>query len=165
LFLRITDNILLSTTNIFNRVASVSVIAMMFLTCADVILRYFRCPIPGTYEMVGLLGSIFVSFSLAKTSLDNGHIAVDFFFQKFPPALQKIIEYVNILICTILFGFITWYSFLYAIDLKRTGEVSMTLQIPIYPFVLGITLGCAMLCIILVLQLTKLVLSVGSTNS
>lgn len=165
MFLRITDNILLSATNIFNRVASASVIAMMFLTCADVILRYFRCPIPGTYEMVGLLGSIFVSFSLAKTSLDNGHIAVDFFFQKFPPALQKFIESTNILICIILFGFITWYSFFYSLDLKRTGEVSMTLQIPVYPFVLGISLGCAMLCIILILKLTKLALTSRSDNS
>jgi TRAP-type C4-dicarboxylate transport system permease small subunit len=165
LFSRITSNILLSTTNIFNRVASASVIAMMLLTCADVILRYFRCPIPGTYEMVGLFGSIFVSFSLAKTSLDNGHIAVDFFFQKFPPVVRKVIEISNTLICTILFGFITWYSFLYALDLKRTGEVSMTLQIPVYPFVLGITLGCAMLCIILILQLTKLVLAFRSNDS
>lgn len=115
--------------------------------------------------MVGLLGSIFVSFSLAKTSLDNGHIAVDFFFQKLPPTLQKIIESANILICAILFSFVTWYSFFYALDLKRTGEVSMTLQIPVYPFVLGITLGFAMLCIILILQLAKLVLAVRSYDS
>ena len=159
MFLKLTENILITTTNIFNRVASVSVIIMMFLTCADVILRYFRCPIPGTYEMVGLLGSIFVSFSLAKTSLDNGHIAVDFFFQKLPVSARKVIEFTNTFVCTILFGLIAWYSFIYAVDLRRTGEVSMTLQIPVYPFVLGIALGCAMLSVILVLQLAKIIMA------
>ena len=165
MFFKTTERFLLTVTNILNRVASVSVIIMMFLTCADVILRYFRCPIPGTYEMVGLLGSIFVSFSLAKTSLDNGHIAVDFFFQKLPMPARRVIESTNILISTVLFGFITWYSFFYAIDLKRTGEVSMTLQIPVYPFVLGISLGCAMLCIVLVLQLATIGLTIRSDNS
>jgi len=150
------DKVLLSVTQMFNRLASAAVIVMMFLTCADVVLRFFRCPIPGTYEMVGLLGSIFVSFSLAKTSLDNGHIAVDFFFQKFSPKLRRTIEFVNCLLCTILFSSITWYSFLYGIDLKTTGEVSMTLQIPVYPFVFGIAAGCGMLCIVLMLQLSQL---------
>jgi len=155
----------MSTTNVVNRVASVSVILMMLLTCADVILRYFRCPIPGTYEMVGLLGSIFVSFSLAKTSLDNGHIAVDFFFQKLPVPARKVIEFFNTLICAILFGLIACYSFIYAVDLRRTGEVSMTLQIPVYPFVLGISLGCAMLSIVLILQLAKIVMATRSDGS
>ena len=165
MFFTVTEKILLSTTDLFNRVASVSVIMMMLLTCADVILRYFRCPIPGTYEMVGLLGSVFVSFSLAKTSLDNGHIAVDFFFQKIPPSVQRIIEFANTLICTILFGFITWYSLYYALDLQRTGEVSMTLQIPVYPFVLGIAFGCALLCIILILKITTIIFTPRSDNS
>lgn len=148
---------LISLTQMFNRMASAAVVIMMLLTCADVILRFFRCPIPGTYEMVGLLGSVFVSFSLAQTSLDKGHIAVDFFFQKMSPPIQRAIEVVNGLISLVLFSGIAWYSFLYGMDLKTTGEVSMTLQIPIYPFVFGIAVGCGMLCIILALQLSQLV--------
>jgi len=135
-----------------NRVAAISIAGMMILTCADVILRLFRFPIPGTYEMVGFLGAVLVSFSLARTSMDHGHIAVDFFVSKLPQAIQNIISGINTLICAVLFGLATWHSILYANDIRRAGEVSLTLQMPIYPFIYGCALGCGMLCIVLVLH-------------
>jgi hypothetical protein len=58
-----------------------------------------------------------------------------------------------------MFGGITWYAILYAEDLRRVGEVSMTLQLPLYLFVYGIALGCAML------SLTLMISGVGSYMS
>lgn len=136
----------------FNWVAAAAVVAMMVLTCADVTLRLFRHPIPGTYEMVGLLGAIVVSFSLAHTSVMRGHIAVEFIVQKLPKRTQIIIDGINSLLGTTLFGVITWQSILYASNLMRTGEVSMTLQMPIYPFVYGIAIGSGMLCLVLLIE-------------
>jgi TRAP-type C4-dicarboxylate transport system permease small subunit len=124
-------------------VAAGSVAAMMLLTCADVVLRYLRRPIPGTYEMVGLLGAVFVSFALAQTSIEKGHIAVEFLVQRLSPGVQVAVDAVNALICTGLFAIISWQSFLYAGKLRRLGEVSMTLQMPIYPFVYGSPSGVA----------------------
>ena len=46
-------------------VAWVAIVVMMLLTCADVVLRYFRKPIPGTYELVCFLGAAAVAFSMA----------------------------------------------------------------------------------------------------
>ena len=80
--------IITSSAQVFNWIAAAAVAAMMFLTCADVLLRLFRFPIPGTYEMVGFFGAVFVSFSLAKTSLEKGHIAVDFFVNRFPEKMR-----------------------------------------------------------------------------
>jgi TRAP-type C4-dicarboxylate transport system permease small subunit len=148
----------------FNVLAACAVVAMMLLTCTDVVLRLFRCPIPGTYEMVGLLGAIFVSFSLAGTSMDRGHIVVDFLVQKFPPRAQRIIEGCNCLVCAILFGIIAWYSTLYALDLKDAGETSLTLELPLYPFLLGIAVGCGLLCAVLVLQSVESFVAIGSRN-
>ena len=130
----------------------ISVSGMMLLTSADVIMRLFRHPIPGTYEIVGLLGALFVSFSLAQTSMERGHIAVDFVFQRLNTPTQRILESINALISAAMFGAIAWYSILYAEDLRRVGEVSMTLQLPLYPFVYGIALGCAMLCLTLIIR-------------
>ncbi|MBE9546203.1 MAG: TRAP transporter small permease [Proteobacteria bacterium] len=135
-----------------NWVAAAAVVAMMALTCADVTLRLFRHPIPGTYEMVGLLGAIVVSFSLAHTSVMRGHIAVEFIVQKLPKRVQTVIDGINSLIGAALFGLITWQSMLYASNLMRTGEVSMTLQMPIYPFVYGIAIGSGMLCLVLLIE-------------
>jgi len=133
----------------FNTIAAAAVVAMMVLTCLDVLLRFFRHPIPGTYEIVGLLGAVFVSFSLARTSVDRGHIAVDFLVQRLPQRWQFVIEALNAGICALLFTVGCRQCMLYSQDLKTSGEVSMTLQIPIPPFVFGIALGCAILSIVL----------------
>lgn len=148
----------------FNVLAACAVVAMMLLTCTDVVLRLFRCPIPGTYEIVGLLGAIFVSFSLAGTSMDGGHIAVDFLVEKFPARAQRIIEGCNCLVCAVLFGIVTWYATFYALDLMDAGETSLTLQLPLYPFVLGIAIGCGLLCAVLVLQSVESFIAIGSGN-
>lgn len=148
-----------AVTRVFNQLAMISVAGMMFLTSADVIMRCFYHSIPGTYEIIGLLSALFVSFSLAHTSMERGHIAVDFVFQRLNLRSRRILEGVNALIGATMFGGITWYAILYAEDLRRVGEVSMTLQLPLYLFVYGIALGCAML------SLTLMISGVGSYMS
>ncbi len=59
-------------------VAVAALIAMMFLTLADVVLRGFGRPIPGTYELVGILGSIIIGFSIPYTTMAKGHVIMDF---------------------------------------------------------------------------------------
>lgn len=147
------------TSHIMNWVSAASVAIMMLLTCSDVILRFFRHPIPGTYEVVGFLGAVVISFSLAKTSLERGHIAVDFLVSKFSAGIQTAVDIVNSLICTVLFGLITWQSVKYALSSMNNGEVSMTLQMPVYPFIFGLSAGCGMLCIVLLLRILLIFVS------
>lgn len=141
--------------DLFNWVAAAAVAGMMVLTCLDIVLRLFRHPIPGTYEMVGFLGAVFAAFSLGYTSVNRGHIAVDFLVQKLSPRTQNWVDGVNALICSIFFGFLTRQCLVYAADLKSFGEVSMTLQMPIYPFVYGIAAGCFLLTLVLGVRLVK----------
>ena len=139
----------------FNWVAAAAVAGMMLLICMDIVLRLFRHPIPGTYEIVGFLGAIFAAFSLGYTSVNRGHIAVDFLVQKFPRRAQSLVDGVNALICAVFFGLLARQSVVYAGDLKSFGEVSMTLQMPIYPVVYGIAAGCALLTLVLAVRCLK----------
>ena len=108
-------------------IAALAIFSMMALTCADVFLRYFfRKPIPGTYEIVALLGAVAVSFAMAHTLVEKGHVAVSLIVQMFPKRLQGIVESFISIFGIILFGLITWQSILYGIDCQRSGEVSMT---------------------------------------
>jgi len=133
----------------FNAIAAGAVVGMMVLTCIDVLLRLLRHPIPGTYEIVCMLGAVFVSFSLARTTVDQGHIAVDFLVQRLPNRFRNVVEAVNAGICALLFTVVCRQCVTYALDLKASGEVSMTLQMPLFPFVFGIALGSAMLSVVL----------------
>jgi TRAP-type C4-dicarboxylate transport system permease small subunit len=133
----------------FNTLAGAAVVFMMLLTCADVLLRLLRHPIPGTYELVGFLGTVIVSFSLALTSISKGHIAVEILVEKLPRRMQTAIEALTSLIGAALFALIAWQSLVYAADIRQSGEVSVTLTMPIYPFIYGLALGCALLVLVL----------------
>jgi len=140
---------------VFNWVSAAAVAGMMMLTCMDIILRLFRHPIPGTYEMVGFLGAVFAAFALGYTSVNRGHIAVDFLVQRLPARAQTLVDSINDAICAVFFGFLSHQCLVYAENLKSVGEVSMTLQMPVYPFVYGIALGCLLLTLVLVVQSLK----------
>lgn len=139
----------------FNWIACVAIVVMMLLTTTDVIMRLVATPIPGVYEIVGLLGVVAVSFSLAYTSVEKGHIAVEFLVRKLSRKTQAVVAAANDFLSLVLFFFICRQSVVYAGVLKQSGEVSLTIQMPIYPFVYGIAIGCAALCIVLLMELIQ----------
>ena len=140
-----------------NALAAAAVMGMMLLTCADIFLRLMRHPITGTYETVGFMGALCVSWALAQTSVDKGHIAVDFLVQRLSEKSQKIVEAINSLISAVFFLVVAWQGVRYGLELKASGEVSMTLQTPIYPIVYGLAAGCAVLSLVLAARLVDIV--------
>jgi len=134
-------------------VAGAAIIAMMLLTCADVVLRYLRKPIPGTYELVCFLGAVAVAFAMAHTSVEKGHVSVSYIVQLFPQRIQRIIESIIGCFGLFLFVLIAWQSASYANELRLSGEVSLTLELPFYPFVYGIGFSAAVVCLILLSDL------------
>ncbi|HOP85547.1 MAG TPA: TRAP transporter small permease [Syntrophorhabdaceae bacterium] len=126
----------------FNRflfiIGGFAVVFMMFLTVADTILRYFKRPIIGTYELVGLSAAIVLGFSIPYTTSLKGHIIVDFFVMKFKPKTKKFWYIITRIMGIFLFLFIGYEMFVMATDLKNSGEVSATLQLPFYPIAYGI---------------------------
>ena len=67
-------------SRVFGTIAGWTLVGMMLLTAADVILRAFRRPILGTYEIVSLLGAIVIAFAMPQTTLQEGHVSVEIVF-------------------------------------------------------------------------------------
>ncbi|MCP4682309.1 MAG: TRAP transporter small permease [Desulfobacterales bacterium] len=130
-------------------IAGAAIVVMMLLTCADVVLRYLRMPIPGTYELICFLGAVAVSFAMAHTSLQKGHVAVNLVIRILPQRIQGLVEAVTSGLGFALFALITWQSMLYANDLHAVAEVSLTLELPFFPFVYGVGLSAAAVCLVL----------------
>lgn len=126
----------------FNRfffiIGGFAVVFMMLLTVADTILRFFKMPIVGTYELVGLSAAVVLGFSIPYTTSLGGHIKVDFFTMKFKPKAKKFWLVVTRILGLFLFAFMGFEMFVMANDLRRSGEVSATLQLPFYPIAIGI---------------------------
>jgi len=137
-------------------IAGVAIVFMMSLTTCDVILRIFSRPIVGTYEIVAFTGGVVVGFALPITSWVRGQIFVDFFYQKFPKFWQDVFNVFTRLLSLILFAFIGWNLMILASDMVRSGEVSLTLQLPFYPIAFGIGFSCFVECLVLIGDLTKI---------
>jgi TRAP-type C4-dicarboxylate transport system permease small subunit len=143
-------------SRILNMIAGVSLIALMVLTIVDVILRGFARPVPGTYELVALLGALTIGLAMPQTALNRGHIYVDSLIASFPRTARNLFHLVTRCVVLILFFLVGWNLLRYGADLHRSGEVSLTLQIPFYPVAYGIGLACFVQCLVTLCEIAAI---------
>jgi TRAP-type C4-dicarboxylate transport system permease small subunit len=140
---------------IFLWIAGVILGAMVLLTCANVLLSAFRMPVRGTFELMGYGGAIITAFTLGYTQINKGHIAVDILVQKFSKRVQRILNIINYAACMTFSALVSWQIFKYGTILKNTGELTETLNIIYYPFIYGVSLGCATLALVFLTEIMK----------
>ena len=144
-----------SLSRLCDRIAQCAVVAMMLIISANIVLRLFWRPIYGTYDVVTLLGSIVVAFALGYCAIQRAHIAVEIVMDFFPPRFQAIVGSITGILSVGLFGIITWQCGVYGADMWKRGEVTMSVYIPIHPFIFGVGFGCAVLCMVCIVDLVS----------
>jgi len=132
-------------------VAGLSVLAMMAITCADVVLRlkWINRPFVGAYDLVKIAGALSLAAALPYTTAVKGHVAIEYFFHKFNRRGRIGLDTLLRLLAMALFAFFAWRSVAYGFDLHRIGQVSQTLQFPVFwvPFVIGFC--CAVVVLVI----------------
>jgi TRAP-type C4-dicarboxylate transport system permease small subunit len=140
----------------FNLAAGAALVAMLAMTTTDIVaVKVFSYPIPGAIEWVSFLAVLVAGFSIAQTQLLRGHIQVEFFVSRLPKRWQGGAEAIVAILGILLFGLLCWRSFLYGMNLRAAGVVSMTQHIPFYPFVFALALACLPVCLVLALDLWR----------
>jgi TRAP-type C4-dicarboxylate transport system permease small subunit len=140
---------------LLNRVGGLALVVMTLLICADVIGRMLKHPVPGTYDLVGLLNGVLVAFAMAYTYGIKGHVAVELLTQWLPPRVQGVLGAIVSLMGLFFFVILIWQLAVYGAGVLRSGEVSMTVGIPIFPFVFGIAFGLIPLCLLILIDFFK----------
>jgi TRAP-type C4-dicarboxylate transport system permease small subunit len=140
----------------FNLIAGISLSFLMFLTIFDVVLRFFRKPIVGTYELVAFAGAVVIGFSVPFTSWVKGHVYVDFLILRFTQKTRNILHILTRCLVIWLFLMIGWNLIKYGMDLHKSGEVSLTLQVPFYPVAYGLAICCFIQCIVIFCDILKI---------
>ena len=135
--------------------AGISLMAMMLLTCANIVLRMVWVPVSGTFELMGFLGAIAASLPLGHTLLKRVHISVDVLIDTFPLTAQRVLRGVTGIVCTLFFAVTCWQIGKWATVIRQTGEVTETLRIVYYPFTYGVALGCGFLSLVCLSDLVK----------
>lgn len=129
---------------------------MILITCANILLRLVWVPLRGTFELMGYFGAIVTAFALGYAQIGRSHIAVDILVLRFSKRTRKILNGINYLVCTAFFTIVSWQIARYATTLWQTGEVTETLRFAYYPFTYGVSLGCLVLALSLLVDFLKL---------
>jgi len=113
-------------------VAGLAIVAMIVVTCVDVVGRLFNRPIKGAYDIVELLGGITIAGGLPYTTACKGHVAIEFFFQRLSRLGRILVDTMVRLISTSMFGFLTFRFVVYGMELKASGQGTSTLGWPVF---------------------------------
>ena len=143
-------------SRLINFIGGVSLAFIMFLTVADIILRSFRRPIIGTYELVAFSGAVVIGFSVPYTSWMRGHVYTDFLILRFSKKIRNVFNIVTRCLGIWLFFMIGWNLIKYGMDLKKAGEVSLTLTMPFFPIAYGVGVCCFVQCLVMVCDILKI---------
>lgn len=129
-------------------IAGAALLAMVLVTSVDVILRAFRHPIPGAYDLVKVGAALAIACGLPYTTAVKGHVAVEFFYHRLGRRGRVVADTLIRLLIMAMFSLFTWQLVQYGAGLKRSGEVSMTLQLPVFwvPYVMAFS--CAVVILV-----------------
>ncbi|MBI5583537.1 MAG: TRAP transporter small permease [Deltaproteobacteria bacterium] len=152
-----TQRILAAVGKYLNDIGGVTLTLMMLLTVTDVVLRYLGKPLTGTYELMSMAGALVIGLTIAQTSLDNAHVNVDMLTQALADRSwsKRILLLFTRLLGIGIFAQLAWALYLKGNDLYGTHEVSLTLQVPIYPVAYGLSLCCLVESLVLVARLFR----------
>jgi TRAP-type C4-dicarboxylate transport system permease small subunit len=129
----------------FNWIAAGALLAMFAV-------MVLNRPITATVDVASLLAAIVASFSVSKTILAGRHIEVEFIVTRLPRGARKTFNTISSFLSLVFFLLIVWRAFIYAHDLQRSGESSLTQHIPMAPFVYAIAIACIPAVVIYALQ-------------
>lgn len=129
-------------------VAGVALLLMVLITSADVLLRALGIPFKGAYDLVKIAAAISVAAALPYTTAIKGHVAIEFFFHKLGRRGRVLTDALMRFGGMALFATLAWGCVEYGNSLRQKGEVSMTLQLPVFwvPYVLA--LSCALVVLV-----------------
>ncbi len=139
-----------------NVLGGITLMGVMLLTLADVALRLFRRPIPGAYELVCFLGAFVFAFALPYTSWRRQQIFVDFFINNLSRRARAAIHVVTRCLVAFLFVWLTWNLMSYGADLLRSGELTITLHLPLFPVPYIVGICSALQCLVVFCDLIKI---------
>jgi TRAP-type transport system small permease protein len=142
-----------AAADFLNRLAAGMLFAMMLVTMADVLLRkLFNRGILGALELTEFMMAIVVFFALARTEWQDRNVYVDLVMERFGRRIQLCTAILTRAICFLFCSFVTASAIVYGNAIRASGEVSLDLWLPKYPFVYAVAAAWAVLALVLLMR-------------
>ena len=131
-------------------------ISMMILIVANVITRAFNWPILFTQEAVSIMMLITVSVALGYCALMHNHIVINIFLNHLGPKIRFVFAIITSVLSIIIWTLIGWQSFMFGIEQLHIDERTTIMEWPLYPYRFVFAFGIFVLCLLLIVDLKKL---------
>jgi TRAP-type C4-dicarboxylate transport system permease small subunit len=105
--------------------------------------------------LMGYCGAVAAALALAKTQVARQHIAVEVLIRIFPRTLQSILSIIGSLIGVIFFVLAALQTWLMGNNFWQVNELSETLRLAYFPFVYAVSLGLAVIALVLAIQMLQ----------
>ena len=136
---------------------SLAVLAgLMFLTAADIIGRGLGRLIVGSYQIIEIMQVGLICLAWPLTTGKMGHVRVDVLLGKFPQKLRNKVEIFNHAVCAVIFAIISYQGVALVKMSWDLNELISIINIPLFPFQVVVPLGASLSCLVLLLQIVKL---------
>ena len=147
------DKITFKISAWLERIAIIGALGMILGTMIDVIgSKVFHWPLPGGTEVVYLFQIIAIAGALAISKIDGRHVRIELIDRLHQPG-KGIVHSLVALLGLALFIVLVWQSYTYALALHANHEVTVTVNLPLYPFALWLALCCIPVVLLLIIEL------------
>jgi TRAP-type C4-dicarboxylate transport system permease small subunit len=136
-------------------IAGATLVFVMLLTVLDVILRYFGHPITGVYDLVALGGAVVIGFTMPLAVEKKVHVYMEMAVQGHSRIAKLVLNLGTRLIVFGISFLVAWNLIRLGLGFRETGEVSLTIQIVLYPIAIGLGVCFFIQMLVLVVQIVQ----------
>jgi TRAP-type C4-dicarboxylate transport system permease small subunit len=138
----------------------VSMGAMIFLlvmTFLDVILRaLFNAPFTGTYDWTRYLMVLIATFGMPLCTMNDEHVSIDVLVRRFPDKVRQGLLWLNYAVVVFILYIFISQDWTQGVLNKATGQTSVGVPWPTYPFYYFIAIGFACMLAVVVVKIANL---------
>jgi len=113
-------------------IAEMALLLIILVTIVDVIGRRLGLPLPGAIDLVQILACISTTAALPYVTAVKGHIAVEYFFQRFSTPTQIFWDSLSRTAIILFFSYMTLACFQQGIRLYIKHAMALSLGIPLF---------------------------------
>ncbi|MFP4257900.1 MAG: TRAP transporter small permease subunit [Desulfovermiculus sp.] len=142
------------------QIGQAALVMVMLIIVVNILIRAVWKPLPGSYEMVEILGAVILSMGVAYCAVHKGHVAVSFLVDMFSPRKRAVIDFfTNLVFCSVI-TYVSWGMIEYAGKMYSRGRATTSLDIPLYPVYYLVGFGLVLLAAVVVMQLLRSVMEI-----
>jgi TRAP-type C4-dicarboxylate transport system permease small subunit len=158
---QILEKAIKKTSSLLNNIGVALLFVMMTLGAADVVGRYFfKRSIVGSLELSSVMQGMMIFLGWGYTQMVRGNVNVDFVLNYFPPRVQAITNLATSFLSLVFFSLMAWQAVVIAKVYHEAGRLIFTINLPIAPFQLFVSLGAIMLSLSLIMDMIQYILQI-----